>query len=62
MVVGCVPTRLRFLEAPLSLIAGMYFVLVGHGRFVEAHYRGQPQTVVIAGFRLYQWLTLTFVV
>lgn len=62
MVVGVVLTRLWIVEAPLSFIAGMYFVLVGLGRFVEEHYRGEPQTAVIAGFRLYQWLTLVFVV
>jgi protein-S-isoprenylcysteine O-methyltransferase Ste14 len=62
MVVGVVLTRLWIIEAPLSFIAGMYFVLVGLGRFVEEHYRGEPQTAVIAGFRLYQWLTLVFVV
>jgi prolipoprotein diacylglyceryltransferase len=62
VVVGTVLTRLWFVEAPLSFIAGMYFVLVGLGRFVEEHYRGEPQTAVIAGFRLYQWLTLLFVV
>ncbi len=62
VVVGIVLTRLWLVEAPLSFIAGMYFVLVGLGRFVEEHYRGEPQTAVIAGFRLYQWLTLVFVV
>ncbi|MHB1095554.1 MAG: prolipoprotein diacylglyceryl transferase family protein [Gemmatimonadaceae bacterium] len=62
VVVGVVLTRLWIIEAPLSFIAGMYFVLVGLGRFVEEHYRGEPQTAVIAGFRLYQWLTLLFVV
>jgi len=62
MVVGVVLTRLWLLTVPLSFIAGMYFVLVGLGRFVEEHYRGEPQTAVIAGFRLYQWLTLVFVV
>lgn len=62
VVVGAVLTRLWMVEAPLAFIAGMYFVLVGLGRFVEEHYRGEPQTAVIAGFRLYQWLTLLFVV
>lgn len=62
VVVGVVLLRLWHLEAPLSFIAGMYFVLVGLGRFVEEHYRGEPQTAVLAGFRLYQWLTLIFVV
>ncbi len=62
VVVGFVLVRLWIVAAPLSFIAGMYFVLVGLGRFVEEHYRGEPQTAVIAGFRLYQWLTLAFVV
>ena len=62
VVVGCVLVRFWVLAAPLSFIAGMYFVLVGLGRFVEEHYRGEPQTAVIAGFRLYQWITLAFVV
>ncbi|MFA6165258.1 MAG: prolipoprotein diacylglyceryl transferase family protein [Gemmatimonadaceae bacterium] len=62
VVVGFVLTRLWIIEAPLAFIAGMYFVLVGLGRFVEEHYRGEPQTAVIAGFRLYQWLTLLFLV
>jgi protein-S-isoprenylcysteine O-methyltransferase Ste14 len=62
LVVGVVLIRLWMLQAPLAFIAGMYFVLVGLGRFVEEHYRGEPQTAVIGGFRLYQWLTLAFVV
>ncbi len=62
MFVGCVLVRLWLLAAPLSFIAGMYFVLIGLGRFVEEHYRGEPQTAVIAGFRMYQWLCLLFVV
>lgn len=62
LVVGVVLVRLWFLQAPLAFIAGLYFLLVGLGRFVEEHYRGEPQTAVIAGFRLYQWLTLAFVV
>lgn len=62
VMVGCVLSRFWLLHTPLSFIAGMYFVLVGLGRFVEEHYRGEPQTAVIAGFRLYQWITLIFVV
>ena len=37
-------------------------VLVGLGRFVEEHLRGEPQTLVVAGLRLYQWLAMAFVV
>jgi phosphatidylglycerol:prolipoprotein diacylglycerol transferase len=49
------------LGAPLQLIAGLYFILAGLGRFVEEHFRGEPQTPAYAGFRLYQWLALAFV-
>ncbi|MBW7935365.1 MAG: prolipoprotein diacylglyceryl transferase, partial [Gemmatimonadaceae bacterium] len=61
VLVGAILVRLWLLQAPLSFIAGAYFLLVGLGRFVEEHYRGEPQTAIIAGFRLYQWLTIAFV-
>jgi prolipoprotein diacylglyceryltransferase/protein-S-isoprenylcysteine O-methyltransferase Ste14 len=48
-------TRLWLLHAPLHLIAGLYFILTGLGRFVEEAWRGEPQTSVFAGLRLYQW-------
>ena len=62
MLVGLVLLRLWLLAAPLQFIAGTYFVLVGLGRFVEEHLRGEPQTLVVAGLRLYQWLAMAFVV
>jgi hypothetical protein len=61
-LVGLVLLRLWAVAAPLQFIAGAYFVLVGLGRFVEEHFRGEPQTRVIAGLRLYQWLAIAFVV
>jgi len=62
VVVGFVLLRLWALAAPLQFIAGMYFILVGLGRFVEEHFRGEPQTSVVAGLRLYQWLAIAFIV
>ncbi len=62
LAVGAVLVRLWIVRAPLAFIAGCYFLLVGLGRFVEEHYRGEPQTAIYAGFRLYQWLTLAFIV
>jgi hypothetical protein len=62
ILVGLVLIRLWVLAAPLQFIAGTYFVLVGLGRFVEEHFRGEPQTTVIAGLRLYQWLAVAFVI
>lgn len=60
--VGVVILRLWSLEVALQFIAGTYFILVGLGRFAEEHFRGEPQTAVIAGLRLYQWLAIAFVV
>jgi prolipoprotein diacylglyceryltransferase len=62
LVVGAVLLRLWALAAPLQFIAGTYFVLVGLGRFVEEHFRGEPQTAVVGGLRVYQWLAITFVI
>jgi protein-S-isoprenylcysteine O-methyltransferase Ste14 len=62
VLVGLVLVRFWVLGAPLAFIAGMYFVLIGLGRFVEEHFRGEPQTPAYRGLRLYQWLTLLFVV
>jgi protein-S-isoprenylcysteine O-methyltransferase Ste14 len=58
---GVLMWRLWALAAPLPFICGSYFILVGAGRFVEEHYRGEPQTPVHGGFRLYQWLAIVFV-
>ncbi len=62
LLVGAVLLRLWSLAAPLPFIVGMYFILTGIGRFVEEHYRGEPQTPVMGGMRLYQWLAIGFVV
>lgn len=54
--------RLWIAGAPLTFIAGSYFILSGLERFVEEHYRGEPQTRVVGGLRLYQWLSIASVV
>jgi protein-S-isoprenylcysteine O-methyltransferase Ste14 len=48
--------------APLHMIAGIFAILTGIGRFVEEAYRGEPQTPVLAGLRLYQWVAIGTVV
>jgi hypothetical protein len=40
----------------------MYFILTGLGRFVEEAWRGEPQTPIFAGLRLYQWAAVASVV
>jgi hypothetical protein len=54
--------RLWASHASLHLIVGLYFMLSGTGRFVEESYRGEPQTKVVAGLRLYQWSAIVSVV
>jgi protein-S-isoprenylcysteine O-methyltransferase Ste14 len=58
----CVLIVLWLLAFPLPFIGGSYLILIGIGRFVEEHYRGEPQTAWLAGLRLYQWLAIGFVV
>ncbi len=53
--------RLWMVGAPLHLIAGIFAILTGIGRFAEEAYRGEPQTPVIAGLRLYQWVAIASV-
>ena len=60
--VALVITRLWLIHAPLHLIAGLYFILTGLGRFVEEAWRGEPQTPVFANLRLYQWAAVASVV
>ncbi|MEI9953707.1 MAG: prolipoprotein diacylglyceryl transferase family protein [Pseudomonadota bacterium] len=54
--VALVMARLWTLHCSAPFICGMYLILTGLGRFVEESYRGEPQTPVYAGLRLYQWI------
>lgn len=58
LVIGIAVARLWQLRAPLSLIVGSYLILAGLARFVEESYRGEPQTPVKAGLKLYQWMAV----
>jgi membrane-associated phospholipid phosphatase len=60
-VVALATVRLWAIHAPLSLIAGLYLILGGLGRFVEEGYRGEPQTRILARLRLYQWIAIATV-
>ena len=58
VVIGVLLLRLWSLGASLSLIPGVYLILGGVARFVEESYRGEPQTLIVWGLRLYQWLAI----
>jgi prolipoprotein diacylglyceryltransferase len=60
--VALVVTRLWFVGSSLALIGGVYLILTGIGRFAEEAWRGEPQTRVFAGLRLYQWIAVATVV
>jgi len=58
LVVGVVMIRLKSLATPDSMLIGLYLVLSGCARFVEESYRAEPQTPIVAGLRIYQWLAV----
>ena len=62
IAVGLLLVRLHFAGAAIPLIVGLYLLLSGLARFVEEHFRGEPQTAVIGGLRSYQWAALASVV
>jgi prolipoprotein diacylglyceryltransferase len=43
------------------MVGGVYLILSGIGRFVEEAYRGEPQTPILWGLRLYQWIAIVSV-
>ncbi|MBS1792669.1 MAG: prolipoprotein diacylglyceryl transferase [Acidobacteria bacterium] len=47
--------------ADCALIGGLYLILTGIGRFVEEAYRGEVQTLILGGLRLYQWAAVATV-
>ena len=61
VVIAVVMARLWLLQAHISMVVGVYLILGGMGRFVEESYRGEPQTRILAGLRLYQWLAVASV-
>lgn len=58
VVIGALLLRLRVLGASPTLVLGVYLALSACARFVEESYRGEPQTPVVAGLRLYQWFAV----
>ncbi len=50
--------RLIALGAPASFVVAVFLVGNAAARFVEEAYRGEPQTPVYKGLKLYQWLAL----
>lgn len=62
VVVALVVVRLAWVHAPAAFVGGVYLLVAGLGRFVEESYRGEPQTPIYGGLRLYQWVCIASVV
>ena len=60
--VGFVLMALWNKQFPPSFILGIYLMLNGIGRFVEEAFRGEVQTVVLKGLRLYQWTAIISII
>ena len=56
LVIGVILLRLRFLGVSDAMLIGVYLMLAGPARFVEESLRGEPQTPIVGGLRVYQWL------
>jgi prolipoprotein diacylglyceryltransferase/protein-S-isoprenylcysteine O-methyltransferase Ste14 len=61
-LVAMAVARLYLLPTSASLVGGIYLILSGLGRFVEEAYRGEPQTPILWGLRLYQWAAIATVI
>lgn len=61
LTIGALLWRFAGLGAPASFLVGAYLILTGLWRFVEEAHRGEPQTPVHAGLRLYQWCAIASV-
>lgn len=58
IVIGFILLSLLISNYSCSFIFGLYLILTGIGRFVEETYRGEVQTPIIKGLRLYQWTAI----
>lgn len=61
VALGLLLLRLWISGCPMSLICGIYGMGNGLARFAEEAYRGEPQTRMLLGLRLYQWLAVATV-
>lgn len=57
-LVGFILLSLWYNNFSSPFIFGLYLILTGIGRFIEEAYRGEVQTPIIKGLRLYQWTAI----
>ena len=57
-MIGFILLSLWYNNFSSPFIFGLYLILTGIGRFVEEAYRGEVQTPILKGLRLYQWTAI----
>ena len=62
LFIGMVVFRMLVVGAPAAAIVGIYYILSSVARFVEETYRGEPQTPVFGGLKIYQWISILLLV
>jgi len=61
MIIGMLLWRLWYSNVALNLIVSLYLILIGLSRFVEETYRGEIQTPIYYKLKIYQWMSILFV-
>ncbi|CAF4179190.1 unnamed protein product [Adineta steineri] len=61
MIIGMLLWRLWYSNISLYVIISLYFILIGQSRFIEERFRGEIQTKVYCKLKIYQWLSILFV-
>ena len=61
ILVGMLLWRWWYSNVSLHLIISLYFILIGFSRFVEETFRGEIQTPIYYQLKIYQWLSILFV-
>ncbi len=58
---GILLLKLWTIGLPNPFFIGLFLILNSASRFIEEHYRGEPQTPVYYGLRLYQWVAVVMI-
>ena len=61
IILGILLWRLWYSNVSLNLIISLYMILIGLSRFVEETFRGEVQTPVYFNLKIYQWMSIIFV-
>lgn len=62
IIIGSFLWKLWYSEAEPIFIPGFYLILTGYARFIEEAFRAEAQTPVWFKLKIYQWLSILFVV